>query len=114
MKKHHLAGAMVWDISQDDFSDMCGSGKFPLSRTVAEQLDTIVDTMPRTSSLINVCYYPSKASQRRAPYTYLPEFVPARYCTHIIWTFLTVVNKLPRLATAEVKGGYLISLSLGP
>ena len=34
-----LAGAMVWEISQDDFADMCGDGKFPLVSILADMLD---------------------------------------------------------------------------
>ena len=26
---------MVWDVSQDDFNDRCGEGKFPLLNTIA-------------------------------------------------------------------------------
>lgn len=34
----HLGGAMFWDLASDDFSNMCGSGTYPIIRAVSNIL----------------------------------------------------------------------------
>jgi hypothetical protein len=45
IKERGLAGAMVWEISQDDFNSQCGNGDYPLLSKLAAGLDIIpIDT----------------------------------------------------------------------
>ena len=49
IKEKNLAGAMIWDVSQDDFSDMCGGGKYPLLSEIAHGLGTNFTSKETTS-----------------------------------------------------------------
>lgn len=38
VRKNGLGGAAVWDLSQDDFLNKCGSGPYPLTTTISQTL----------------------------------------------------------------------------
>lgn len=38
MKQNGFAGVMVWALDLDDFSNMCGQGKYPLMNTINQEL----------------------------------------------------------------------------
>lgn len=54
--ENQLGGAMVWDISTDDFRNNCGDGANPLMTTISE---TVLDAGVRF-----VCYFPNWAYYR--------------------------------------------------
>ena len=51
-----------------------------------------------------VCYFPNWAKYREAPYTFTPTSINPDLCTHIIWSFISIENKLPKPATQEEAG----------
>jgi chitinase len=51
-----LGGAMVWDISTDDFHNKCGDGANPLMTTISEKV------LKAGSRFI--CYFPNWAIYR--------------------------------------------------
>jgi len=36
-----LGGVMVWDLSSDDFGDLCGGGKNPLGSTISRTIKSV-------------------------------------------------------------------------
>lgn len=38
VKKLGISGAMIWALDLDDFTNRCGCGKYPLLRTINEEL----------------------------------------------------------------------------
>ena len=56
-----LGGAMVWDISTDDFHNKCGDGANPLMTTIS---DTVVTAGSRF-----ICYFPNWATYRDGIFT---------------------------------------------
>lgn len=39
IEENGLGGGMVWNISMDDFKDICGNGTFPLIRSIRSSMD---------------------------------------------------------------------------
>ena len=57
----NLGGAMVWDISTDDFHNKCGDGANPVMTTIS---DTVV-----TAGFRFICYFPNWATYRDGIFT---------------------------------------------
>lgn len=58
--KHQLGGAMVWDISTDDFGNLCGGGKNPITRAISDNMG-IRTGNPKGRF---VCYFPNWSGYR--------------------------------------------------
>ena len=42
-----FGGAMIWDLASDDFNNLCGQGRYPLIRTISENVKTCTAPPPR-------------------------------------------------------------------
>lgn len=57
---NQLGGSMVWDISTDDFANLCGGGNNPIMKSVSETMG--VGTLTPRGRF--VCYFPNWAGYR--------------------------------------------------
>lgn len=59
IKEKGLLGAMIWALDEDDFMNRCGEGKFPLLRTINEELkNNFVDITTTLQTTITTSRYP--------------------------------------------------------
>ncbi|CAL1532903.1 unnamed protein product [Lymnaea stagnalis] len=104
--KRGLAGAFVWSVEMDDFSNTCGDGQYPLLSTINDIIgDSLLLCFLCFSKFINCypnsqyfyptakhvfCYYSSFAYKRHSVGNFVPEDINPYLCTHIIYAFVDI------------------------
>ncbi|XP_029640998.1 chitinase-3-like protein 1 [Octopus sinensis] len=80
-----LAGAMLWSLDLDDFSDMCGKGAFPLTKAIRYTLDHDVGLVTTTES--PTTKRPKITTTAGATYVHMSYYLAAYILTAYIFYY---------------------------